>query len=172
MRRLLAWAPYLFWTALGFSAALYLPAGIETYHKVKDLLITTVAPPISIPDATAQWVSDREFDITAPAFYWTDTCPSIAASWWVQTRWNGTVPVTTKGVHGPLAARGVLPPRYILSITPQVGPPLQIRVTIPDWLPPEDVLLVGVDDTVADNAPCASGWSGVIQVFRLLVKSP
>jgi hypothetical protein len=126
-------------------------------------------PPISIPAATAHWVNEREFDITAPAYYWSDTCLSIWVNWWVQTRWHGAVPVTTRAVVGPFAAKGPMPPRYPISITPKVGAALQLRVTIPDWLSPEDVLLVAVDDTVPDNEPCASGWTGVMQVFRLQI---
>ncbi|MFZ1430736.1 MAG: hypothetical protein WAS21_28710 [Geminicoccaceae bacterium] len=127
------------------------------------------SPPISIPAATAHWVDERNFDIEAPAYFWSDTCPSIWVNWWVQTRWNGAVPITTKGIEGPFKDRGTLPPRYRISITPQVGPPLRIRATIPEWLAPEDVLLVGVDDTVPDNEPCVSGWAGVIQIFRLQI---
>ncbi len=131
---------------------------------------SSTPPPISIPDATAQWVSEREFDIQAPGFTWSDTCPSIWVTWAVQTRWNGAVPVTTKAISGPFAARGTLPPRYQIAIEPKVGPPLQIRVTIPDWLPHEDVLLVTVEDIAPDNEPCSSGWSGVTQVFRLQIE--
>jgi hypothetical protein len=126
--------------------------------------------PIVIPDAQARWINDREFDVTAPTFYWNDTCPSIWVTWWVQTRENGAVPITTYAVSGPFAARGELPPRYQISIEPRVGPPLHLRGTIPSWLDKEDVLLVAVDDTVPDNEPCESGWSGVMQVFRLQVE--
>jgi hypothetical protein len=127
-------------------------------------------PPIYIPDAQARWISDRQFDITAPQFFWNDTCSSIWVSWYLQTRENGAVPITTHAVAGPFAARGELPPRYQISITPRVGPPLHLRGTIPEWLDRDDVLLVAVDDTVPDNQPCESGWTGVMQVFRLQVE--
>lgn len=129
--------------------------------------VNEITPPINIPGATAHWVNERQFDIEAPAFYWSDTCPAIWVTWWVQTRWGSSVPVTTHAVQGPFANQGEMPPRYKISISPMTGPPLQLRVTIPEGLAPSDVTLVAVDDVVPDNEPCASGWSGVMNVFRL-----
>jgi hypothetical protein len=151
--------------SIGIAAFTWWPSISERWNA-----ISGITPPISIPNATAHWINDRQFDITAPTFHWTDTCSSIWVTWWVQTRWNGAVPVTTHAIIGPFAARGELPPRYQISIKPMQGPPLQLRVTIPAWLPPQDVLLVAVDDTVPDNEPCESGWSGVMQVFRLEIQ--
>jgi hypothetical protein len=128
--------------------------------------------PIVIPNATARWVDDRHFDVTAPEFHWNDTCSSIWVNWWVQTRRNGSIQVTTEAMIGPFKGRGKLPPRYEIAISPMIGPPIQLRVEIPDWLDPIDVLLVGVDDTVPNNQPCASGWKGVMQVFRLEIVPP
>jgi hypothetical protein len=64
---------------------------------------------------------------------------------------------------------GENPPRYQISITPRVGPPIQLRATIPDWIKSSDVVMVAVDDIVPDNEPCESGWTGVMQVFRLQI---
>jgi hypothetical protein len=130
----------------------------------------TEIPPISIPDATAHWISDRQFDITAPAFYWTDTCPSIWVTWLIQTRRGVSIPVTTHAVAGPFAAQGEMPSRYRIAIKPMVGPALQLRATIPDGVSAADVVLVSVVDVVPDNEPCASGWTGTMQVFRLEIK--
>ena len=153
--------------ALGAGLAI---AAYVWWPEISGRLNRIAAPPISIPDARAAWVNDRQFDITAPAFYWNDTCRSIWVHWRVLTRRNGSVPVTTHAVKGPFAARGELPPHYQISISPKVGTPLQLRATIPEGLAPEDVLLVEVEDTVPDNAPCASGWFGVMEVFRLQIE--
>jgi hypothetical protein len=136
--------------------------------------LETILPPIHIPNATATWVNVRQFDIKAPTYSWNDTCEIVSVAWWVQTRTFGPVPVTTKAVIGPFKNKGALPPRYEISIKPtdpaNPPPPLQLRVTIPDWLPAEEVVMVAVDDTVPDNRPCTSGWFGVMQVFRLEVQ--
>ncbi len=167
----MSWRGWGSFSLLAVSVALLIVLpGIKFAERMRAVVAAQSPPPISIPNATARWVSDREIDVEAPGFVWSDTCPSIWVTWAVQTRWNGAVPVTMRPMKGPLSARGLLPPRYPLSITPQVGSALQLRVTIPEWLPPKDVLLVEVDDTVADNEPCASGWSGVIQVFRLQIE--
>jgi hypothetical protein len=134
------------------------------------LMISKKPDPISIPNARAYWVNDRQFDIEAPEFYWNDTCPSIWVNWWVQTTWNGVAPITTHAIKGPFAKRGELPPIYKISITPQVGPPLHLRATIPDWLSRENVVLVIVQDTIPDSHPCESGWSGLMEVFRLQIE--
>lgn len=145
--------------------------GIIGYAMWPDIKKLWLPPPIYIPDAEAHWINERQFDITAPTFYWNDSCPSIWVTWSVQTQANGSVPITTHAVSGPFKASGELPPRYQISITPKVGPPLHLRGTIPEWLDRREVLLVSVDDTVPDNAPCASGWTGVMHVFQLQVES-
>ena len=167
----MSWRGWVSFSLLAVSVALLIVLpGIKFAERMRAVVAAQSPPPIDIPNATARWVSDREIDVEAPSFTWSDTCPSIWANWWVQTRWNGVVPVTVQSMKGPLSARGLLPPRYQLSITPKVGPALQLRATIPEWLPPKDVLLVGVDDTVPSNEPCESGWSGVIQIFRLQIE--
>lgn len=151
--------------SLGAAALAWGPTVAERWRAFNRL-----SPPISIPNATAAWIDDRRFDIEAPTYFWTDTCPAVYVSWWVQTRANGSVPITTEAVVGPFKADGPRPPRYRISITPTIGPAIQLRGTIPEWLPPADVLLVGVDDTVPDNEPCASGWVGTMQVFRVQIQ--
>ena len=156
--------PSVLGASIGIAAVAWWPDLAARWRAINE-----VTAPIRIPEATAHWVNDRQFDIEAPAFYWSDTCPSIWVTWWVQTRWGSSVPVTTHAVEGPFKAKGEMPPRYKISIKPMVGPPLRLRATIPEGLSASDVLLVAVDDVVPDNEPCDSGWSGVMQVFRLQI---
>lgn len=150
------------------------PLGAELSTSRESNVFTVAASaepvPISIPDATAQWINDKQFDITAPAFYWSDTCPSIWVTWLIQTRHGVSIPVTTHAVVGPFAARGEMPSRYNISIKPMVGGALQLRATLPEGVSAADVVLVSVTDVVPDNEPCASGWTGTMEVFRLEVK--
>lgn len=134
-------------------------------------LLTPSPEPIAVTGSEVAWEpGERALRVHSGARAYTTSCPTILLARWLELRDGPPLYVAAEPLSGPLFGRGILPPRREASIEgPATAGPSELRLLLPDWVHADQVLSVVVRISVPTNRPCANGYSGSYDLYRLAV---
>lgn len=134
-------------------------------------LVTPASEPIAIAGSDVSWDLDhRALVVRSGERTYTTSCPSVLIARWLEVRDGPPVYIEAEVLEGPLGGRGILPPRRETSLEgPRVIGPSTLRLQLPEWLTADKVLAVVVRISVPTNKPCANGYAGSYDLYRLAV---
>lgn len=151
--------------ALVMATIAYVPPFVTTWKRLIQ------SPPIVAKGWSWEWTGPHTFDTISTEVEYTNSCPIVTLSRYVLLNDGTTAPLEARFLTGPLVGQ-TRAPRSRIDLAPLRHGGSRVRLTIPDWVDPKDVQLYVFTQQVADNEPCADGWTGLADVVRLKLTPP